>query len=100
MLVARNRVLMVLIWLWVYPDAAMLSGLFMVSPTTVETEIKFLLLVLWNYFKHFFRWPTREQWLEIADRCDMFPGAEAVIDETRPAIQRPPTECQQDLCRG
>ena len=57
----RNRVLMVLIWLRVYQEAAMLSGLFIASPTTVERDIKFLLPVLWNYVKQFARWPTDEQ---------------------------------------
>ena len=33
-----------------YPEAAMLSGLFMVSPTTVKREIR-PLPMLWNYFK-------------------------------------------------
>ena len=68
----RNRVLLVLIWLRMYPEVAMLSGLFMVSPTTIEREIRFLLPVLWNYFKQFVRWQTPEQWLEMANRWEMF----------------------------
>ena len=52
---------MVLIWLRVYPEAAMLSGLFIASPTTVERDIKFLLPVLWNYVKQLARWPKDEQ---------------------------------------
>ena len=83
---ARNRVLVVLIWLRMYPEAPILSALFMISPTTVEREVKFFLPVLWNYFKQFVRWPTHEQWLEMANRWEMFPGAVAVIDGTRHAI--------------
>ena len=75
----RNRILLVFIWLRMYPEASMLSGLFMISPTTVEREVGFLLPVLWNYFKQFVRWPTHDQWLEMANRWEMFPGAVAVI---------------------
>jgi hypothetical protein len=49
----RNRILMVVIWLRMYPEVVMLSGLFMVSPTTVKREFRFLLPVLWNYFNSF-----------------------------------------------
>ena len=59
-----------------------------------------LLPVLWNYFKQFVRWPTPEQWLEMANRWEMFPGAVAVIDGMRHAIQRPQTERQQDFYSG
>ncbi|CAB4016352.1 Hypothetical predicted protein [Paramuricea clavata] len=96
----RNRILMVVIWLRMYPEVVMLSGLFMVSPTTVKREIRFLLPVLWNYFKQFVRWPSHEQWLEMANHWEMFPGAVAVIDGTRHAIQRPQTERQQDFYSG
>jgi hypothetical protein len=46
-----------------YPEVAMLGWLFMISPTTVQREIRFLLPVLWNYFKEQVMWPTAEQWL-------------------------------------
>ena len=48
----------------------MLSGLFMISPTTVEREIRFLLPVLWSYFKEQVKWPAAEQWLEMAIHWD------------------------------
>ena len=66
-----------------YPEVAVLSGLFMICPSSVEREIRFLLPVLWNYFKEFVRWPTAEQWLEMANHWQMFPGTVAVIDGTR-----------------
>ena len=90
----RNRILLVFIWLRMYPEVTMLSGLFMISPTTVQREIRFLLPVLWNYFKEQVKWPTAEQWLEMANHWEMFPGAVAVIDGTRHRIQRPQTEPQ------
>ena len=88
----RNRILLVIIWLRMYPEVAVLSGLFMICPSSVEREIRFLLPVLWNYFKEFVRWPTAEQWLEMANHWQMFPGAVAVIDGTRHRIQRPQIE--------
>ena len=42
----RNRILLVFIWLRMYPEVRMLSGFFMISPTTVQREIRFLLPVL------------------------------------------------------
>ncbi len=50
-------------WLRMYLEVAMLGGLFMISPRTVQREIRFLLPVLWNYFKEQVMWPTAEQWL-------------------------------------
>jgi hypothetical protein len=96
----RNRILLMFIWLRMYPEVVMLSGLFMISPTTVEREIRFLLPVLWNYFKEQVKWPTAEQWLEMANHWNMFPGAVAVIDGTRHRIQRPQTEPQQIFYSG
>ena len=94
------RILLVIIWLRMYPEVAVLSGLFMICPSSVEREVRFLLPVLWNYFKEFVRWPTAEQWLEMAHHWEMFPGAVAVIDGTRHRIQRPQTEPQQSFYCG
>ena len=91
----RNRVLLVIIWLRMYPEVTMLSGMFMVSPTTVEREIRFLLPLLWHYFKELVKWPTVQQWLQMANHWEMLPGAVAVIDGTRHEIQRPQTEPRQ-----
>ena len=96
----RNRILLVIIWLRMYSEVAVLSGLFMICPSSVEREIRFLLPVLWNYFKEFVRWPTAEQWLEMANHWQMFPGAVAVIDGTRHRIQRPQIEPQQNFYSG
>ena len=38
---ACNRILMVFIWLRMYPEMAVLSALFMVSPTTIEEKFDF-----------------------------------------------------------
>jgi hypothetical protein len=57
-----------------YPELVVLSGIFMVSSATVEREIRFLLHVLWSYFKDLVKWPTKEKWLERANELEMFPG--------------------------
>ncbi len=95
-----NRILMVLIWLRMYPEMSMLSALFMVSHTTIEREIRFLLPMLWTYFRDMVRWPTPEQWLDMAHDWEHFPGAVGAIDGTRHEIQRPQTEAQQHFYSG
>ena len=95
-----NRIILVFIWLRVYPEIALLSGMFMISPNTVEREIRFLLPMLWMHFRNLVRWPTHEQWMGMRNDWDLFPGAVAVIDGTRHEIQRPQTEPQQHFYSG
>jgi hypothetical protein len=75
-----------------YPEVAVLSGMFMISPTTVQREIRVLLPLLWHYLKRQVQWPTQQQWLHMAHHWELFPGAVAVIDGTRHEIQRPGIE--------
>ena len=63
----------------------MLSALLMVSPTTIEREIRFLLRMLWTCFKNLIEWPTPEQRMNMANNSEHFPGRVApvaAIDET------------------
>ena len=83
-----------------YPEVAVLSGMFMVSPTTVQREIRMILPQLWNYSKEKVQWPTHQQWMEVAYDWELFPGAVAVIDGTRHEIQRPGIEPQQPFYSG
>ena len=55
-----------------YPEIAILSALFIVSPTTIEGEIRFLLGMLWTYFRKFMEWPTLEQWMNMANNLGIF----------------------------
>ena len=57
-----------------YPEVAVLSGMFMISPTTVQREIWMLLPLLWHYFKGQVQWPTHQQWLHMAHHWELFPG--------------------------
>ena len=95
-----NRILLLIIWLKMYPEISMLSALFMVSPTTIEREIRFLLPMLWTYFRNLVQWPTPEQWMEMRNNWEHFPGGVAAIDGTRHEIQRPQTEPQQQFYSG
>ena len=45
-----NRILLVIIWLRMYPEVAILSGMFMISPTTVQREVRMIVPLLWHYF--------------------------------------------------
>ena len=78
-----------------YPEVTMLSSMFMGRPTTVEREIRFILPLLWHYFKELVKWPIAQQCLQMANHLEILPGAVAVIDRTRHEIQRPQTEPQQ-----
>ena len=96
----NNRILLVVIWLRMYPEATVVSGMFMVSPTTVQREIRLLLPILWHYFKGQVKLATAQQWLQMANYWETFPGAVAVIDGTRREIQRPQTEPQEQFYSG
>ena len=100
MLDVRNRLLLVLIWLRMYPEASVLSAMFMVSATTVQREIRYVLPMLWAHFREQVQWPNVEEWLQMANGWEMFPGDVAVIDGTRHRIQRPQTEPQQQFYSG
>ena len=78
-----NRILLVIIWLRMYPEVAILSGMFMISPTTVQREVRMIVPLLWHYFKEQVQWPTHQQWIDIANHWELFPGAVAIIDATR-----------------
>ena len=56
--------------------------------------------MLWTYFRDLVRWPTPEQWLEMAHDWEQFPRAIGAIDGTRHEIQRPQTEPQQHFYSG
>ena len=96
----RNRILLVMIWLRMYPEIAVLSGMFMISPTTVQREVRMILPLLWHYFKGQVQWPTHQQWIDMANHWELFPGAVAIIDGTRHEIQRPGIEPQQHFYSG
>ena len=57
----RNRVLLVLIWLRMYPEVTVLSAIIMVSLPTVQREIRYLLPMLWAYFRQMVQWPNADQ---------------------------------------
>ena len=96
----RNRILLVMIWLRMYPEVVVLSGMFMISPTTVQREVRMILPLLWHYFKGQVQWPTHQQWIDMANHWELFPGAVGIIDGTRHEIQRPRIEPQQHFYSG
>ena len=68
-----------------YGDIAMLSALLMISRTTIERKIHFLLPMLWTYLTNLIEWATPEQWMNMANNWEHFPGGVVsirAIDET------------------
>ena len=57
----------------------MLRALFMVSRTTIEREIRFLLRILWTCFRNLIEWPTTEQRMNMANNSEHFPGRVAPV---------------------
>ena len=57
---------------------------FMVSLITIEREIRFLFPMLGTYFRNLFEWLTPEQWMNIANIWEHFPGGVVAIDDFIP----------------
>ena len=76
-----NRIILVFIWLRMYPEIALLSGMFMISPNTVEREIRFLLPMLWTHFRNLVRWPTHEHWMGMRNNWSLFKPFKAFISD-------------------
>ena len=57
-----------------YPEIAILSTLFKVSPTTIEREIRFLLPM-----QELIEWLTSEQLMNMANNWEHFPGGVAPV---------------------
>ena len=80
MLSARNRVLLFVIWLRMYPTYNLLSNMFWVSVTVVGTEITSLLPVFCEKLDHFLVWPTKEEWRSMLGVWTKLPMAVGAID--------------------
>ena len=72
----------------------------MISTTTIQRAICYVLPMLWAHFREQVQWPNAEEWLQMANGWEIFPGGVAVIDGTRHRIQRSQTEPQQQFHSG
>ena len=99
-LTARNRILMIFIWLRHYPREELLATQFGISTSVVSKDIHCILPVLWHYFQTQIQWPDHQQWLEMTGYWEDFPNAVGVIDGCLTEINRPLSEPQHDFFSG
>ena len=99
-LTARNRMLMIFIWLRQYPREELLAAWFGVSTQIVSKDIQYLVPVLWHYFRSQIKWPNHEQWLQLRGAWEEFPDAVGAIDGTPTEINRPQSEPQHEFYSG
>ena len=97
---ARNRLLMIFIWLRHYPREELLAAQFGVSRNVVSMDIQYLIPVLWHYFNGSIRWPINGQWQALMGTWDFFPNAVGAIDGTQTEVNIPLSEPQHEFYSG
>ena len=91
----RNRVLLVVMWLRVYPTYRMLSVMFGVSVAYVETETRRSLPLLYAFLSIYIRWPSMAEWREMLENWPKMNLAVLAIDGTSHGIYRQVQNQQQ-----
>lgn len=87
---ARNRVLLVIIWLRQYLKLHVLAHMFQISKSTVAEEIIYHVApVLILNFRHYITWHSLQKWWELLHTFYSFPNAVGMIDGTIHRINRP-----------
>ena len=97
MLTARNRVLLFVMWLRMYPTYTLLSNIFGVSVTVVGAEITSLSPV---FCDHVLVWPTEEDWHLTQGIWTELPMTVGAIDGTSHRIYRPEVEPKEQYYSG
>lgn len=92
----RERLLMALVWLRVYPTYEVLGVLFDVHKSTVCRNLEGILHVLREVTSRDLTWPVEGQRKkQMADIMAAFPEVQAIVDATEQPIQRPKGEATQ-----
>ena len=99
-LTARNRMLMVFVWLRHYPREELLAAQFGVSINVVSRDIHYIIPILWHYLESQILWPNHQQWTELAGNWENFPNAVGAIDGTVTEINMPLSEPQHEFYSG
>ena len=97
---ARNRVLMVFMWLRHYPREELLAAQFGVSTNMVSRDIHHIVPLLWHYFESQITWPNQLEWLALAGNWDEFPNTVGAIDGTMTEVNIPQSEPQHEFYSG
>jgi len=93
---ARNRLLMGLIWLRVYPTYEVLGFLFGLHKSNIGRNLKVILAVLRGALGDEIRWPDKQQrQRNLAAFMQEFPDVVAIVDATEQPTQRPSAEDTQ-----
>ena len=88
---ARNRLLMALIWLRVYPTYEVLGFLFDLHKSNVSRNLKPILAVLCQLLEDEITWPDAQQRkkMKLGQFVEEFADVVAIVDATEQATQRP-----------
>ena len=97
---AKNRLLMVFVWLREYPTLDVLATMFNVSTQTVSLDIHFIVPILWRYFRDEVRWPSIDEWRNLCGTWESMPNVVGALDGTLTQINRPLAEPQHEFYSG
>jgi hypothetical protein len=87
---ARNRLLMAMIWLRVYPTYDVLGFIFDLDKSNISRNLKGILAVLREQLGHAIEWPDKARRKQKMDRfMQEFPEVAAMVDATEQPTQRP-----------
>ena len=98
----RNRLLMAMIWLRVYPTYEVLGFIFDLNKSNICRNLKGVLTVLRERLGDEVAWPDQERRKQKMDRfMQEFPEVAAIVDATEQPTQRPKdAEAQKDHYSG
>jgi len=96
----RNRVLLVLIWLRIYPTYVTLASIFQIRKSTVHEEIYHVVPILFLHFRRFVTWHNLRQWSSFMGHWKHYRNAVGLIDATIHRIRRPSGKAQAEFYRG
>ena len=94
----RERLLMTLIWLRVYPSQEMLGLLFSLHKSNVGRNLKEMMDILVEVSEGEITWPVdKRRHQQMAEIMTEFPDVQAIIDATEQAIRRPHDQNTQKM---
>ena len=96
----QNRVLLVMIWLRIYPTYHTLASIFQISKSTVHEEIYHVVPILFLHIRRFITWHNLRQWSTFMGQWKHYPNSVGIIDATIHRIRRPTGRLQAEFYRG
>ena len=91
----RNRVLLTVMWLRIYPTYCMLSSMFGISVTCVKSELQRFITLFDNALSTYIQWPSIQDWQMMQGHWPRISIAVGDIDGTSHQIYRPLNNQQQ-----